>query len=361
MKFSTLLTNAPIQVATLSLGVSILAGCGPQAGQFTILPTGQSTYQGNVANNKVDVLFVVDNSGTMQPKQDLLKTEFNSFASVFNTKGFDYRMAVVTTDTTGELGKFQAQSPDGGATAAIKVITSSTANAVGHFNANVNVGIGGGTSAAAKPLHAINLALGSALLATDNANFLRSEAHLAIIIVSDADDSDSVFEGTTPASTLTFLENLKPDVFDVISRTYKNNYTVSAVAVNDVNEADCLIQYDYTGDAVADPVPYENGDKYKTLINATNGSLASICATNFSSGLAQISQRIAEAITEIPLARVPNQATISVTFNGNAVPQNGTHGWTYSSTGNKIVFHGDYIPNDNTTIGINYTPNDIIR
>jgi len=361
MKLSILLKVAPPKITALSLGVAGLVGCGPQAGQFTILPTGQSTYQGSVANNKVDVLFVVDNSGTMQPKQDLLKTEFNSFASVFNSKGFDYRMAVVTTDTTGELGKFQAQSPDGGITMPIKVITSSTPNAVGHFNANVNVGIGGATSAAAKPLHAITLALSPALLASDNSGFLRSEAHLAIVIVSDADDSDSIFEGTTPASTLTFLENLKPDVFDVISRTYKNNYTVSAVAVNDVNEADCLIQYDYTGDAVADPVPYENGDKYKTLITATNGSLASICATNFSSGLSQISQRIAEAITEIPLARVPNQSTISVTFNGNNVPNSPTNGWTYSSNGNKIVFHGNYIPSDNTTIGINYTPNDIIR
>lgn len=341
----------------LSLG---LVGCGPQAGDFSILGASQSTYQGSVANNKVDVLFVVDNSGTMEPKQNLLKTEFASFANVFINKDFDYHIAVVTTDTTGELGKFQGTSPGGGLPV-VKVIDKNTSSPVSYFSANIGVGIGGATSAQAKPLYAINLSMSPTLRASDNAGFLRSDAHLAVVIVSDADDSDSVTEGVGTAEVLTFLQNLKPDKFDVITRTYKKNFTVSAVAVNDVNEAACQVQYDYTGDSVVDPVPYENGDKYKTLINATNGSLASICATNFSSGLTQISQRIAEAITEIPLAREPDESTIQITFNGVLVANDSTNGWTYSSSGTKVVFHGTAIPSDNTTIGINYTPKDIIR
>jgi len=43
------------------------------------------------------------------------------------------------------------------------------------------------------------------------------------------------------------------------------------------------------------------------------------------------------------------------------VAKDATNGWTYSSSGNKIVFHGSAIPSDNTSIGIDYTPNDIIR
>ena len=92
-----------------------------------------------------------------------------------------------------------------------------------------------------------------------------------------------------------------------------------------------------------------------------NGSIANICAANFSTGLSQISQRIAEAITEIPLGRAPDASTIQILFNGSVVPQSATDGWTYDATGNKIVFHGNYIPRDNTSISINYTPADIIR
>jgi len=149
---------------------------------------------------------------------------------------------------------------------------------------------------------------------------------------------------------LSFLQALKPDKFDVLSRTYKKNFTVSAVGVNSIADPDCA----------ALPL-IEEAVKLKQLVADTNGSFASICAANFSPGLATISQRIAEAITEIPLARVPDISTIVVTFNGAAVPNDITNGYTYTATGNKIVFHGTWIPQDNTSIAINFIPSDIIR
>jgi hypothetical protein len=107
--------------------------------------------------------------------------------------------------------------------------------------------------------------------------------------------------------------------------------------------------------------PFSPGVEFKDLVTATSGSVANICDADFSAGLTQISQRIAEAITEIPLSRDPDVSTIVVTFNGSVVAQDATDGWTYSASGNKIVFHGDAIPTDNTSIGIDYTPADIIR
>lgn len=331
----------------------VLAACGPGPANFSILPAGQNSYQGSVANNKVDILFVVDNSGTMIPKQNKLADEFNAFAQVFFSKDFDFRIAVVTTDTIGEAGIFQAQ-PTAGGDPAEKIVTKSMTDAIGHFKANIKVGIGGGTAAAAKPLKAVELALSPGLLAADNANFLRSDAHLAVIFVSDADDNDSHLVGSTPTTVQSFLQALKPDKFDVLARTYKKNYTVSAVAVNSLTEAACVTLQ------MTDPL-IEVGTKYKSLVTGSNGSWASICEPNFASGLTQISQRIAEAITEIPLASVPDVSTIAIRFNGVLVAQDGTNGWTYESSGQKIVFHGSAIPQDNTSISIDYTPNDIIR
>ncbi len=323
-----------------SFSLVFFTACGPEAANLSILPAAQSTYQGNVANNKVDILWVIDNSGSMATKQQNLANGFDSFAQVFVNKAFDFNMAIVTTDTralgTGQEGTFQGVPT---------VISNATPNFSNTFKANVLVGVFGDPSA--KGLDAIHLSLSTALLNGANTGFLRSDAHLAVIILSDADDNNS---SQTVASTVTFLNQLKPDKFDVITRTYKKNFTVSAVVVDTNNPGNA-----------ACPAPFENGVKFKAIAAATNGSVASICEANFATGLTSISQRIAEAITEIPLAREPSVSTIQIGFNGVNVPNDPTHGFTYTASGNKVVFHGNWIPTDNTVISINYIPNDIIR
>lgn len=335
-----------------------LAACGPKAANFSILAAGQGTFQGSTANNKVDILWVIDNSGSMLTKQQRLATGFSSFSNVFVNKGFDFHMAIVTSDTRTVGAGGQASIFQG----APSVITGSTVNFANVFQTNVQVGQTG--DSAAKEMNAIVTSTG-ALLNTSNTGFLRSDAHLAVIILSDADDNDST---ETTATTLSHLSTLKPDLYDVVSRSYKKNYTVSAVAVNSMTDTDCYdmdkdgaVDNDGNSDGVPDIQLYEEGTKFKTLVNATSGSFASICKADFSDGLNTISQRIAEAITEIKLARVPQVATITVLFNGNSVPQSAADGWTYDATNNKIVFHGSYIPQDNTSIQIGYIPNDIIR
>jgi len=253
-------------------------------------------------------------------------------------------MAIVTSDTRdvaagGQAGQFQG-SP--------AVITSATPNFASVFQNNVVVGNTG--DSAAKELAAIQIALSSPLINGPNAGFLRNDAHLAVIELSDADDDDSAPDYTT-ANTLSFLQSLKPDVYDAVNRTYKHNFTISAVGVNSLGDADCLPLLPLIEEAV----------KFKSLVSSTNGSFASICKGDFGPGLSTISQTIAEAITQIPLARVPDASTLYVAFNGAPVPMNATDGFTYDSTKNAIIFHGSYIPAANTSIAINYIPKDIIR
>lgn len=344
MKFSKLKEKSlcfPLVAAAITIA---LVACGPQAQNFSILGASQSTFQGSVANNKVDILWVVDNSGSMLLKQQNLRDGFDSFADVFVTKGFDFRMGIVTTDTRTVAAGGQESFFQGSPT----VITSSTPSFASTFKTNIVVGAGG--FFAAKGLDAIVTSLNSTNLAGNNSSFLRSDAHLAVIVLSDADDNDST---TTTAQVTAFLDTLKPQKYDVLARTYKNNYTISAVVAPSASDANCDTNYGVG--------TYEKGTKFISLANSTNGSVASICDATFGSGLTTISQRIAEAITEIPLSSVPNLSTLTVAFNTSIVPQNATNGWTYSSTGNKIVFHGTYIPTDNTAISINYIPNDITR
>lgn len=364
MKNSKLLEKMLKIPAVTAATLGLLSACGPGAANLSILPTGQSTYQGSTANNKVDVLWVIDNSGSMYTKQEKLGAGFSSFAALFTAKDFNFNMAVATTDIPGQSGNFQSlpypyqnmvdparSNPAnyvGANGPSVTILNNTTPDLFNHFISNVRVGDVGNANAQA--LDAVNLSLSAGKLAGVNTGFLRSDAHLAVIIVTDDDDGDVNFGLGSNASTtdvINTLQALKPDRFDVISRTYKKNFTVSAVMV-DTDTTGCV-------------APFAQGTEYRSLITATSGSIANICANDFSTGLSQISQRIAEAITEIPLAQVPDTSTITIHFNGSAVPRDSTHGWSYSSTGNKISFHGNYIPTDNTSIAINYTPADIIR
>lgn len=154
-------------------------------------------------NRNVDILFVVDNSGSMQEEQDSLKANFSKFIEVLqNIDGGlpDVHIGVVTTDvgddgngacaggvaTAGAL----IQTPDGqpyiedfsdgngGRT------TNYTGTLTDTFSQMASVGITGCGFEA--PLESMRKALDGSQ--PGNAGFLRDDAFLAVIIISDEDD-----------------------------------------------------------------------------------------------------------------------------------------------------------------------------
>lgn len=319
----------------------LVTACGQQGGIFSILPTGQS-FQGSTQSNKIDILWVIDNSGSMLTKQQNLATSFNSFMNLFTAKNYDFHMAIVTTDTYATGAPFNGQ--DGNFQGAPSVITNSTVNFATVFQNNVVVGATG--AADAKGLDAIELSMSAAKRAGVNTGFLRSDAHLAVIILSDADDNDS---STTVAATYNFLKALKPNSIDSGTGRERQMFTVHA-AMDDQNNPG--------------PVPCvgsEDGIKFRELTTLASGTRMDICANNFSAGLANLSETIASFISQVLLAQTPQTDTIAVSVNSVAVANDATNGWTYESTGNKIVFHGTAIPADTANISVTYIPTDIIR
>lgn len=316
----------------------LMTACGQQGSVFDILPTGQ-TFQGTVTSNKIDVLWVVDNSGSMLTKQQNLANSFDTFMNTFTTKNYDFRMAIVTTDTratpTGEGGEFQGVPT---------VIDNNTVNFANVFKTNVVVGATG--DANAKALDAINTSMSSSLLAGANTGFLRSDAKLIVIILSDADDNDST---ATVASTIAFLDTLKPDTTDSATGRSIDNYTVSVVIDDQTNPG---------------PTPCvgsEDGVKFRNIASQTGGTIMDICAANFADGLAELSEDIAQFVSQVLLKFEPQVSTLSVIVDGTEIPNDETNGFSYVASGNKIVFNGTAIPNQNSTISVFYTPTDIIR
>ncbi len=153
---------------------------------------------------KVDILWVVDSSGSMAPKQARLAANFQGFINQLVTANppIDFHIAVTTTDTDAAAtrGKLRpwalgastedyiACEPAGGG-----VVTCNTganlSTAITAFGQMAAVGING--SASERGLYAAYLALTNPLNLSTAAvdRFVRPDASLYVVVVSDEDDA----------------------------------------------------------------------------------------------------------------------------------------------------------------------------
>lgn len=331
-----------IQNLLLSLIGGLAAiSCANRDPHFALLGKSQNFLTSPI-NKKVDILWVIDNSGTMGPKQTNLANSINSFMSSFVTKNFDYQISVVTTDTrtTGAGGQGAC------AVGAPAIISPSTANPAAALATTAQVGFFG--DSAAKGLDAVKQALSAPNSTGCNNGFVRDGAFLAIVFFSDADDNDSV---NSTNNIISFVDSIKTP-FTTPDGTAVRSWFASAMVAPNASSAACQA----LGPAT------ETGTKFLSIATQTGGPTADICQPNFSSGLLAVSNKILEATTAVHLAAVPDVATIIVIMNNAAVAQDATNGWTYDSATNSIVFHGSAIPDQaNTSIIVNFTPADIIR
>lgn len=342
--------------AALTAAVLANVGCGSKGGSFNLLQTGQSFQQADAkVNNKLDILWVVDNSGSMDPLQANLNRNFSSFISNFVNKGFDFQLAVTSTDSYLSLPNYRnnpslARLRDGalGTYSGVKIITPTTPNLLQTFITNATLGSYG--SGDERAFQSLLTTLNSPL----NTDFLRPGAFLAVIILSDEDDFSNATraEGAQDHSyTQTGLLPVDDVVAGLDSLTSSvpgdRRYNVSAITVKD--EACRAQHYQETSAAII-------GKRYIELANKTNGSLGSVCDSSFADSLNFIQQRIVELTTQFKLDREPKVETIVVQVDGSLIPNDETNGWTYSADANAIVFHGSAVPSASANLHITYDP-----
>jgi len=254
----------------------------------------------------LDVLWVIDDSGSMNRFQTNLSSNIGLFVSTFMATGADYHMSVITTSDA-------TPSP---------LITSADADPASTLASHVMVGIGG--SGIEKGIQFAERALSSVTSVGPGSAFFRNDATLVVIFVSDeADQSDGNW-----ASYLTFFDNLKP--------------------------AGNFIPYGVIGDypAGCSISAYNSahfGAGYWDIIDHYGGDWYSICATDWGVQL----QNLADAMTAKRSHRLdepdPIVSTIEVTVNGQA-----TENWEYDSDTNSVIFAEDHIPTEGQTIVIDY-------
>jgi len=203
--------SPPIARLLAALSLLVLVGttaCEPPVDLIRRTQTDAFTQE---IRKTVDILLVVDNSCSMVDEQIKLAANFDSFIEQFLTAEVNYQIGVVTTDvTSAERGLLVGETP---------VITSDmdvdAARAL--FQENVKVCANG--SGFERGLEAARLALDP--IEALNPDFLREDAALSIVFVSDEDDDSSL-----PVSEyLTFFKGLKGD------RGYRDDTLINLSAV----------------------------------------------------------------------------------------------------------------------------------
>lgn len=273
----------------------------------------------------VDILFIVDNSGSMSEEQTSLALNFSDFISFTAQLDVDYQIGVTTTDTDsgGERGKFVAP-----------IIRNYGANAsldpIGDFENAVDVGVNG--SGSERGLLAMDLAL------TDpnnigpgkmNEGFLRDGALLSVVIVSDEEDS-------SPSSV--------------------NEYRGKLLALKN-NDARLLLVSAIAGDSPSGCVgPGGNataGKRYEDIVTTFGGVFSSICAADWAQTMSEIGAGTFVALTTFELSRRADPASIVVTVDGVPVAP-GPNGWSYDAASQTVRFNGTSVPVAGQIIEINY-------
>jgi hypothetical protein len=257
-----------------------------------------------------DILFVIDNSGSMGIWQTALSDNFNSFISVFAITGVDYQIAVITTDNATFRGP---------------ILTDATPDLETAFTDQAVAGTYG--SSYEKGLQFAEAATSSGGDASPSSSFLRIDAKLIIIFVSDEKD----WSPKSDAEYVSHFNSLKTS----------DSLIVTHAVVGDAPSG-CSVTTSSWTDA-------DYGEGYIEVSALTGGEFVSICSSDWGADLESLAQ---DSIlnTSFELSDIPFEESIIVEVDGVSVTD-----WTYDILENSINFEGSYIPPTESIIEINYS------
>jgi hypothetical protein len=291
-------------------------------------------------DNQLDVLFVVGNTTTMRPYQDRLAAAIPGWIAQAQSQGVDLRVGVTTSGLVTRPGACGGPAQGGEAGRLVPVdssrarrVSSTSASAASQIQANINVGA---CHSLSQPLETMRQALSSPLIdsaddprttvANDgNLGFLRTQARLAIVVVTDEDDHS----GFSPESYAQFVQSVKGPGMSQRSSLY-------AIVPTD---ASC---------ATAGPT----ASRIIAVAQQTGGSRTSICRSDYGGLLAQIAQRAAGLQRDFHLVATPTaEADIRVSVSGRRVYP---PAWRFDVSDNAIIFDPASVPNPGQRIDVRY-------
>jgi hypothetical protein len=334
-----LVTYAPVDVGPDVGTVAVEAVQGGQSVVYLVPLSGVGDSSGENLdtfqqdpNPSADILITVDDSCSMAPYQGALAANFAAFIQYANQVNVDYRIAVTTTDDRpgGEQGRFVT-----GVNHPEKILTPTTPNVAQKFAAKVAVGTSGNgnESGLAPSLKALT----APLTLTDNAGFLRPDANLGVLVVTDAPDQSA---GSAAYYLSAFL--------GIKGARKANQFSLSAVAGFNPNPPSTCPPYDTAPD----------DGKYRDLVSATRGVQEEICTQDWAQSLQRLGKNLFGYRSSFFLTARPDPAQpLQVSLDGVDVPAVdalGNPAWTYDALTNSITLQPLYVPEPGQTLQVHY-------
>ncbi|HEX4384602.1 MAG TPA: choice-of-anchor D domain-containing protein, partial [Myxococcales bacterium] len=324
---------------TTSLGTQPRAGLtgGSQAATTVVDQFTQST-------PKVDLLIVIDNSSSMVEEQAALQQSLDTLWNRIALANADFHIAVTTSGMTPYTAGF-SQCPggaDGGEAGRFfpadnsrpRILTPQTPNVKQALFSNIDVGtchwderfLDPVIAALTPPLITSTKAPGTPLPNDGNAGFLRDDARLALLAVSDSDDDADVTNPPPVADYVQKLSAIKHGALDLVSFSG----IVPLTACNTIEQV---------------------GTRYQEIARQLKGNTYDICQlSNFNALLDNALGNLLQPLSSFPLSAHPRDAAaIVVTVNGAA-----TSSFSYDAGSNRIVFPANAIPAPGSTITAKY-------
>lgn len=321
---------------------------------------------------KVDVLWVMDNSGSMIPFQEVVADNAGPFLEFAEAQGIDYHIGVTTSGITttstsgcnggskgGEAGRL---FPVDGSMP--RIITPHTIDRMEVWKHNIHVG---DCHATEKLLQAAYLALTPPLVdhadapasavpaGTDfpndgNLGFLRPDAYLNIVFLTDEDGDSN--------------EMLPIEYFNEFQRIkgWRNTNLFKAHAIVGDKGVGCSGPKPGGGTLSA-----MRGDKFIQVVEESGGVFQSICQPDWEENLRKIGNASFGVKTRFFLTSEPedtdangrwSDGEIRVYVNGRRQARTSDLGaeiWTYDSVLNAVDFTPLFIPKPGDEIEIEYT------
>ncbi len=278
----------------------------------------------------VDILIVIDNSGSMEYEQKNMASRVRNMLSIL--RGLDYRIAVTTTDPRATFTSNKVKYYGDGDLIPIanlggKLWIDSTMD---EQEAQYNLGqtlqrpeTGSGTE---QGIRATYRFVEKATTAGHAYNgFFRHGANFASLIISDEDESD-VKANNDPVNLL----NLVANRFNA-----QKVFSIHAIVTRPGDTA-CRSTYGYA-----------YGERYKRATDLTGGILGSVCETDYAHQVSGIAEEIRDMVKNITLACEPlSQFPITVKKDGIVYSQ------PFTAEGVTLKFNDILDPGQYT---VNYT------
>jgi hypothetical protein len=259
----------------------------------------------NINLGKLDLLIVVDDSGSMDSHQRVLSSNVPSLAAKLANFS-SLNVAVISSDMTNSARKGQFIFAPG----TPAVLTNTMPNFKELLAKRMMVGTNG--SATEMFFSPVMAATSKPLIDGVNKNFLREDAHLGVVIVTDTDDQSP---------------NISPEQFIMhLASMKQNNYSLINF-IDDPNDKKCSGQ--------------NHGKVAERLALArymANGSEYNICGGKFAEGISDVANKVERELnSKIALPMKPDVATITVAYGTLVFPPNdAVNGWTYDEPTNTI-------------------------